>query len=85
MWNICSSGLSNLSKKKLSSPLTLFDMGFLTRDLTWAFCEPSVMGEGGGHEGPHHYFLVIASMIMKFGTDIKLNGSKKVCDITVIT
>ena len=26
---------------------------------------------GGGHEGPHHNFVVIAPMIMKFGTGIK--------------
>ena len=30
-------------------------------------------GGGGGHEGPHHNFVVIASMIMKFGTGIKLD------------
>ena len=36
------------------------------------FFEPSVMG--GGHEGPpNHNFVVIAPMIMKFGTDVKLN------------
>ena len=34
------------------------------------FFEPSVMGRG--HEGPHHNF-VIASMIMKFGTGVKLD------------
>ena len=28
---------------------------------------------GGGHEGPHHNFVVIAPMIMKFGTDVKLD------------
>ena len=44
--------------------LTLFDMGFF---------EPSVMRGGGGHEGPHHNFVVIASMIMKFGTSVKLD------------
>ena len=37
--------------------LTLFDMGFF---------ELSVMG--GGHEGPHHNFVVAAPMSMKFGT-----------------
>ena len=40
------------------------------------FFGPSVMGEGGGgwgHEGPHHNFLVIAPMIMKFGTDFELD------------
>ena len=31
------------------------------------------MGGGGGHEGPHHNFVVIAPMIMKFGTGIKLD------------
>ena len=36
------------------------------------YFEPSVMG-GGGHEGPHHNFVVIAPMIIKFSTDIKLD------------
>ena len=36
------------------------------------FFEPSVMG-GGGHEGPHHNFVAIALMIMKFGTGVKLD------------
>ena len=45
--------------------LTLFDMGFF---------EPSVRGGGGGgHEGPHHNVVVIAPMIMKFGTGVKLH------------
>ena len=39
--------------------LILFDTGFF---------EPSVMGSGGGHKGPHHNFVVVAPMIMKFGT-----------------
>ena len=39
--------------------LTLFDMGIF---------EPSVMGGG-----VHHNFVVIAPMIMKFGTGIKLD------------
>ena len=30
-------------------------------------------GGGGGHEGPHHNFVVIAPMIMKFGTGVKLD------------
>ena len=43
----------------------------------------------GGGGGSHHSFVVIALMIMKFGTDIKLevilhSGNKKVCDITII-
>ena len=37
------------------------------------FFEPSVMVRGGRHEGPHHNFVVIASMIMKIGTVIKLD------------
>ena len=41
--------------------LTLFDMGFF---------EPSVMG---AMRAPHYNFLVIAPMIMKFGTGIKLD------------
>ena len=36
------------------------------------FFELSVMG-GRGHDGPHHNFVVIAPMIMKFGTDMKLD------------
>ena len=44
----------------------------------------------GGHEGPHHNFVVIAPMIMKFGTGVKLDvfytmGNKNVCDVTTIT
>ena len=34
------------------------------------FFEPSVMG---GHKGPYHNFVVIAPVIMKCGTGIKLN------------
>ena len=46
--------------------LTLFAMGFF---------EPSVGGGGGGGgEGAlHHNFVVIAAMIMKFGTGNKLD------------
>ena len=36
------------------------------------FFEPSVMGEGG-HEDPHHNFVVIAPVVMKFGTGVKLD------------
>ena len=28
---------------------------------------------GVGHEGPHHNFVVIAPMIMKFGTGVKVD------------
>ena len=28
---------------------------------------------GEGHEGPHHNFVVIAPMIMKFGTGVNLD------------
>ena len=31
------------------------------------------MGGGGGHDCPHYNFAVIAPMIMKFGTDIKID------------
>ena len=45
--------------------LTLFDMGFF---------ELSVMGGcAGGMRVRHHNFVVIAPMIMKFGTGIKLD------------
>ena len=41
--------------------LTLFDIGFFA---------PSVIG---GPEGPHHNFVDIAPMIMKFGTGVELD------------
>ena len=48
------------------------------------FFEPSVIGEGGDHN-----FVVIAPMIMKLGTGIKLDVFytmvTKVCDVTTIT
>ena len=51
------------------------------------FFELSVMG--GGHKGPHHNFVVVAPMIMKFGTGIKLDVFyimvTKNCDVTSIT
>ena len=39
------------------------------------FSEYTEWGGGGGerHEGPHHNFVVMAPMIMKFGTGIKLD------------
>ena len=47
--------------------LTLFDMGFFEPSLMWGG------GGRGGHEGPHHKFVVIAPMIMKFGRGVKLD------------
>ena len=45
--------------------LTLFDISFF---------EPSVIGGGGGGGGAaYHNFVVIAPMIMKFGTGMKLD------------
>ena len=44
--------------------------------LIWTSFEPSVMGGGGGGRGdepPPHHFVVIAPMIMKFGTGTKLD------------
>ena len=38
-------------------------MGFLNRQ-SWG---------GGGHESPHHNFVVFAPMIMKFGTGVKFD------------
>ena len=52
---------------------TLFNMGFF---------EPSVMG---GHEPPHHNFVVIAQMILKFGTDIKLHVFYTMVTFKVVT
>ena len=38
------------------------------------FFEPSIIGgRRGGHDAPHHKFVVIALMIMKFGRGIKLD------------
>ena len=44
----------------------LFDLGFF-----WN--RQSRAGGGEGHEGPHHNFVVIAPIIMKFGTAINLD------------
>ena len=60
--------------------LTLFDMVFF---LTVSY--------EGGHDAPHHpNFVIIAPMIMKFGTGIKLDVfytmvRKTFCDVTTIT
>ena len=58
--------------------LTLFDRGFF---------QPSVMG--GGMRAPLHNFVVIAPMIMKFGTGVKLDVFytmvTKNFDVTTIT
>ena len=61
--------------------LIRFDMGFV---------EPSVMGGGvGAMRAPHHNFVVISPMIMKFGTGVKLDVFytmvTKNCDVTNIT
>ena len=40
------------------------------------FFEPSVIGGGGGGGGmkaPHHNFVVVTPMILKFGTGVKLD------------
>ena len=37
------------------------------------FFEPSVMRGGEGIMGPHHNFVAIIPMIMKFGTEIELD------------
>ena len=51
------------------------------------FFEPSVMG--GPMRAPHHNFVVIAPMIMKFDIGIKLDVFytlvTKNCDVTTIT
>ena len=50
------------------------------------FFELSVMGRG--HDGPHHNFVVVAPMIMKFVTRMKLDAFytmvTKICDVTSI-
>ena len=56
-------------------------MGFLNRQL-WG------RGGGGGMRAPHHNFVVIALMIVKFGTAVKLDvfytTVTKNCDVTTI-
>ena len=54
--------LMTLPKHSLRA-LTLFDMGFFL----------TVSHGGGGMRAPHHNFVVIAPMIMKFGTGVKLD------------
>ena len=54
----------NLVLVAFERTLTLFHMGYF---------QPSVMGGGGGIRAPHHNFVVIAPIIMKVGTDIKLD------------
>ena len=66
----------NQSDASLASS-KLFDMGFF---------EPSVMGRS--MRGPHHNFVVIAPMIMKFSTGVKLDvfyTMVKNCDVITIT
>ena len=50
------------------------------------FFEPSVMGP---MRVPHHNFVIIAPVIMKFGTGVKLDifytMVAKICDVTTIT
>ena len=69
-----SAEITNIQIATKFTILTLFDMGFFG---------PSVMGGGGGgHEGP----LIIAPMIMKLGTYIKLDlfytMVTKICYVT---
>ena len=73
--------MDTLLSKNIFS-LTLFDMGFF---------EPSVIGGGGGGgmRAPHHNFVVIAPIIMKFCVGIKLDVFyimvTKNCHVTTIT
>ena len=43
----------------------------------------------GGHKDPHHNFVVIVPMIIKFGAGVKLDVFytmvTKSCDVTAIT
>ena len=64
-WFVCTVPFSVCPKAHSCPVLTLFDMGF--------FLRVSYGGGGGGHEGPHHNFVVIAPMIMKFGTGVQLD------------
>ena len=56
--------LTTMSVGLCKISFTLFDMSFF-----W-----TVSHGGGGYEAPpHHNFVVIAPMIMKFGTGVKLD------------
>ena len=48
---------------KIGTNLTLFDMGFFLNR----------QSRGGAMRAPHHNFVVIAPIIMKFGTGVKLD------------
>ena len=52
----------------------------MTGYLTWAFLNRQSLGGGGGGGSPHDNFVVIAPMIMKFGTGINVFYIKKACD-----
>ena len=47
------------------------------------------MGGGRGMRAPYHNFVVIAPMIMKFGTGVELDVfytmAITICDVTAIT
>ena len=64
--------------KDFSEILILFEMGFF---------ELSVMERRGQTPPPppNHNFVVIALMIMKFVTGIKLDVFYTICDVTTIT
>ena len=48
-----------------------------------------MVGGGGGMRAPHHNFVVIAPMVMKFDTGVKLDlfyiKVTKNCDVATIT
>ena len=72
-----------MMSKRIRSHLSLKwkSVGFSPQYLlfTFHFINPiflnrqSLGGGGGVHEDPHHNFVVVAPMIMKFGTGIKLD------------
>ena len=63
-----------LDTTRWSNDLNFFVLNTVVRGLpyfTQAFL--NFQSWGGGHEDPHHNFVVVAPMIMKFGIGIKLD------------
>ena len=63
LFSYYSTALERKFPSENKNSLTLFDMTFFLNRQSWG---------GEEHNSPHHNFLVIAPMIMNFGTSIKL-------------
>ena len=63
----------SLSTNKQGHRLLLLKTGIPAAPTHGLIFEPSVMGGGGAWRPPNHNFVVIAPMIMNFGTGVKLD------------